>query len=307
MRRDLSVAYLLLTLTALIWASTIIAGRAVHDLIPPLTLNFMRWCVALAVVAPFGLKEAWKHRGLVARHWRIFTVLGLLNMTGFGSFLFLGLEHTQGINGSLLLGTMPVNIVAVSWLVTRERISRLQTIGVALAFAGLVVIVVRGDPVVLATLTIGIGDPLIWVSMVFYAFYSVYLPRAPQTLSLAAFMTIVTAVGVAACLPLYVYESQILGRKAVLTVESGSAVLYVGVFSSLLAQIFWIAGINRVGANTAGYFIYLAPVFGTFMALTLLGETFRWFHAAGIALVFSGVYLATRFRAAATETGERLP
>lgn len=302
MPRSTPIAYLLLTLTALIWASTVIVGRAVHDLVPPLTLNFLRWSVALAVVAPFGLREVWRERRLIARHWRILTVLGMLNMTGFGSFLFLGLERTQGVNGSLLLGTMPVNIVAVSWLVMGERITRLQSVGVAIAFAGVAAIVIRGDPAVLATLKIGIGDPLIWFSMVFYAFYSVYLPRAPKGLSLAAFMTVITAAGVVTCLPLMLYESLVLERTLALTMGSTIGVLYVGVFSSLIAQIFWVAGINRVGANTAGYFIYLAPVFGTAMALSLLGETFKWFHALGIALVFAGVFLATRYRVEAPQT-----
>ena len=294
MRAANSTAYVLLTLTALFWAGTIIVGRVVADTVPPLSLNFWRWVVALVVIAPFGARGLVAHWPDIARHWRLLVVLGILNMTGFGSFLFLGLKHTEAINGSLLLGTMPVNIVVVAWLITRERITPVQGIGIVVGFLGLLTIVARADVSVLLGLTFNLGDPVIWLSILFYAFYSVYLPRAPQTLPLASLMTVLCAVGVATCLPFYLWETWGEDLATTPSWDALWAVVYLGVFSSLLAQIFWVAGIARVGPSTAGYFIYLAPVFGTIMAIVLLGETFRWFHAVGIALVFAGVFLATR-------------
>lgn len=294
MRGTNTTAYILLTLTALFWAGTIIVGRVVADDVPPLSLNFWRWVVALIFIAPFGLRGLRKRWSDVVRHWRLLVVLGVLNMTGFGSFLFLGLKHTEAINGSLLLGTMPVNIIAVAWLITREKITPVQGIGILVGFLGLLTIVARADLSVLLGMTFNLGDPVIWLSILFYAFYSVYLPRAPKDLPLASLMTVLCAVGVVTCLPFYLWETYGEGLTTLPSLDALWAIVYLGVFSSLLAQIFWVAGINRVGPSTAGNFIYLAPVFGTIMAILLLGETFRWFHAVGIALVFAGVYLATR-------------
>ena len=304
MRAENTTAYILLTMTALFWAGTIIVGRVVADTVPPLSLNFWRWVVALVVIAPFGVRGVRRHWPDVTRHWRLLAVLGVLNMTGFGSFLFLGLKHTEAINGSLLLGTMPINIVAVAWLITRERITPVQAIGVAVGFLGLLTIIARADLSVLFGLTFNVGDPVIWLSIVFYAFYSVYLPRAPKDLPLASLMTVLCAVGVVTCLPFYLWETYGEDLATLPSWDALWAVIYLGVFSSLLAQIFWVAGVNRIGPSTAGYFIYLAPVFGTVMAILLLGETFRWFHAVGIALVFAGVYLATR-RGATTGQNEK--
>ena len=299
MRGANTTAYILLTLTALFWAGTIIAGRLVADAVPPLSLNFWRWVVALLVIAPFGLRGIQRHWPDITRHWRLLVVLGVLNMTGFGSFMFLGIKHTEAINGSLLLGTMPINIVAVAWLITREKISPVQGLGIVIGFLGLLTIVARADLSVLVALTFNLGDPIIWLSILFYAFYSVYLPRAPQTLPLSSLMTVLCAVGVVTCLPFYLWETYGEALATWPPWDAWWAVIYLGIFSSLLAQIFWVAGIARVGPSTAGYFIYLAPVFGTVMAILLLGEEFRWFHAVGIALVFAGVFLATRKRAAA--------
>ena len=65
----------------------------------------------------------------------------------------------------------------------------------------------------------------------------------------------------------------------------------------MLAQIFWAYSVSRVGPGTAGYFIYLAQVFGVVLATSLLGEQFYMFHAAGIVLIFTGIWLATRKQA----------
>jgi len=294
MRRETTVAYVLLTLTALAWASTVIVGRAASDAVPPLGFNFWRWVVALVCVAPFGIRGAIGHWDDIRRHLPLLVLLGVLNMAGFGSFLFLGLERTQGVNGSLLLGTMPINIVLVAWLITRARISASQVAGIVAGLGGVAVIVARGDPAVLAGLSFNLGDPLIFLSMVFYAVYSVLLPRAPKGLPLTTLMMVLCAVGVVACAPFYLWETLGAGRPVRLGIEFAWSIAWIGIVSSLLAQIFWVSGINRVGAATAGYFIYLAPVFGTVMAIVLLGETFRWFHAAGILLVFAGIFLATR-------------
>ncbi len=294
MRRIAASAYVLLALTALFWAGTVIAGRAVADETLPLALNFWRWVVALAVVAPFGWAGLRGRLALVRAHWRLLGVLGLLNMTGFGSLMFVGLQHTQALNASLLLGTMTINVVILSWLVLRVRISAAQTLGVAAGFAGMVVIVARGDPAALVTLSVNIGDPVIWLAILCYGFYSIFLPRVPDELPLASLMTVLCAVGVATCLPLHLWEALARGRSMAPGADALWAIAYLGVFSSLLAQTFWAAGVAKVGANTASYFIYLAPVFGTVMAVGLLGETLAPFHVAGVALIFVGIFLATR-------------
>ena len=64
-------------------------------------------------------------------------------------------------------------------------------------------------------------------------------------------------------------------------------------FPAVLAHIFWVDAIRRIGPAPAGYFIYLTPVFGILMAIMLLGEVFSWYHGVGIVLILGGVWLAT--------------
>ena len=288
-----TAAFAILIFVALCWAGTIIAGRAATPEVPPLTINFWRWTTALLAVLPFTARGLLAKRSTILAHWRDLLLLGFLNMTAFGGLFFLGLEQTQAINGSILLATMTINIVLVSWLFFGVHISRLQICGVAIGFLGILTIIVRGEPSVLLTLSVGIGDPLLWTSTLCYAFYSTNLKRAPSELSPTELMTVLCAVGAITCFPLFLLEAVVLGRVADWTPGALAAVGFIALFPSLIAQILWIAGVARVGANTAGYFIYTVPAFGSAMAIAFLGEEPRWYHAAGIVLVLVGVYAAT--------------
>jgi drug/metabolite transporter (DMT)-like permease len=296
MRREHLTAYILLTFCALFWAGTVISGRAVAGEVPPLALNFWRWVLAFVIAAPIGLPAIWRQRRVILDNWPILIKLALLNVTMFGSLVFVGLQYTGAVNGSLLLGTMPINIVLVSWIVLRTGITARALGGVVLGFAGLLTIVARGDISIITGLNFNAGDPLMWLGLLSYALYSVWLPRAPKSLDLMPMLTVLFLVGALACLPLYLWETMVLEKPVPLTFASAWSIGYLGLFPSLLAQIFWIAAVQRVGANTAGYFIYLAPVFGTMMAIGFLGETFAWYHGAGTVLIFVGILIATHAR-----------
>ncbi len=286
--------YLLLSLAALFWAGSVITGRAVAGEVPPLALNFWRWTLAFVCIAPFGLPALWEARRVVVRHWRLLTMLAVFNAAVFGSLIFIAMQKTVAINGSLLIGSMPINIVLVSLVILGIRITARQTVGVVIGFAGIVAIVSHGDPRVLAELTVNTGDLLLWLAVLAYAVYTIYLPRAQKALELIPLMTVLFAVGSLICLPLYLWESLVEGWALPLNWAAAWSIGYMGLFPSLLAQLFWASAVSRVGANTAGYFIYLSPVFGTIAAIVLLGEAFAWFHALGIALIFTGIYLAAR-------------
>ncbi len=300
-------AYGLCMLTALCWAGTIIAGRIAAPDMPPMAVNFWRWVVAFAVMAPFTGAALYAKRRVIAANLRILLTLGGLNMTAFGGLFFLGLEHSQAINGSILLATMTINIVLVSWLLVGVRISAVQALGVAVGFLGIVIIAARGDPEALVGLSFGVGDPLIWASTLAYAVYSTTLRKAPGELAPVELMTVLCLVGVLACLPMAAAEAWLFARPTSWSLDALLAVGFLGLFPSALAQILWVAGIKRIGATTAGYFIYTVPVFGTAMAIGVLGETLYWYHLVGIALVFVGVYAAAARAGRRDQTGRGSP
>jgi drug/metabolite transporter (DMT)-like permease len=68
---------------------------------------------------------------------------------------------------------------------------------------------------------------------------------------------------------------------------------YVAVFPSFLAYLFFNRGVELLGASRAGHFMHLMPVFGSVLAVALLGEAFHGFHAVGVALIGAGISLAS--------------
>ena len=292
MPRVVTSPYTLLTLVALFWAGNTVVGRAVNEDLPPFGLAFWRSFGAFLILLPFGYSRVRDQWDIVVAHWRILTLLGFLGMTGFSAFVFVGLQYTDAVNGSLIQGTLTINIILVSLVLLGALITLRQTVGVVVALAGLIVIVVRGDVDTLVNLRLNIGDPLVYMGVVCHALFSVLLQRRPQALDLIAFMTVAFFVGSVLTLPLHLWEMA-NGQFMPMNFTAVWASAFVALFPSVLAQIFWADAIRQVGATTAGYFIYLTPVFGALMAIVLLGETFAWFHLAGIVLIFGGIYVAT--------------
>ncbi|MEE2968723.1 MAG: DMT family transporter, partial [Pseudomonadota bacterium] len=199
---------------------------------------------------------------------------------------------TSAINGSLIQGSLPVTLVVLSWIILNDRIGPRRAFGVALGLTGLAAIVARGELSVLTGLTFNMGDPILWLGIFCQALFSVLVTRRPREIDLVTLLTIGFFVGSVTTLPLHVWEMA-NGDMIPFNQTSVLAIFFIALFPSVLAQLFWVGAIYRVGPVTAGYFIYHTPVFGTLMAIILLGESFAWFHAVGILLIFTGVYLAT--------------
>ena len=169
-----AVAYGALTLTAAFFAGNTIVGRAVIGELPPLGLAFWRSFGAFLIIAPFGAVEIWRLRREVIAAWKILFALGVLGMTAFSILVFLGLHHTEAINGTLIQGTLPLNIVLASLVMLGQTISPRQGLGLVVGGLGFAAIVLRGEAGNLAGLFLNPGDALIWIGVFCYALFSIF-------------------------------------------------------------------------------------------------------------------------------------
>ena len=204
--------------------------------------------------------------------------------------MYFGLATSLAINASLFNSATPVAIVVAAWLITRERISARVGLGMLLAFAGVVTIVVRGSLDVLLAFDIRTGDPLIITGMASWAIYSVYLRRRQDGLGDAAFLTVIMAIGVVVIAPFYAVS----GDRFDLTGKNLFFIIFSGAVISVIANLCWIKSIGLIGPSRAGQFHNLIPVFGATLAVVFLGEVLHAYHGAGFAAILLGVFLATR-------------
>ena len=284
--------YLLLSLASLFWAGNIVLGRHVAGHVPPMTLSCIRWIGACVMLLPF----AWPH---LARDWpalrKRIPLLVVLSATGFAinnALSYWALQFTQAINALLIQSSGPLFVALWSLVLFGVRLTWGQLAGIALSLVGVLTIILRGDLAALASVKPNIGDIMFAGALLAFGLYSALMPRRPVThqLSLICFTM---ACGALLLLPLSVWE---YGNGIRLKFDAITMITlaYVVIFPSTLAYLFFNRGIALIGPNRAAPFFHLVPVFGSVMAILLLGEEPRLFHLAGYVMVLAGVVIASR-------------
>ena len=281
-----------IVVTTLCWAGNWVVGRAIRGEMPPIALNFWRWTLALAVLAPFALPRlAGKGKVLRRRRWLLLG-LAATGVVAFQVLAYLGLRSTETVNAVLLNSAAPLFIILCAWLVDGDRVSPWQLLGMLASFLGIVVIIERGDLLELVHFRFALGDLVILAAMPCWGIYCVLLKRRPREVDGLGLLFVVSLVGVLMLAPMYLAES-VLFRPATLSLASAAAVLYVGLFASLLAYFCWNYGVAKVGPNRSGFMLHLLPAFGTLLAVIFLHESVHPYHFVGIGLIIAGVVVAT--------------
>ncbi len=281
---------LLLTLTALFWGGNAVASRLAIDQITPLTLVFLRWTLALAVLWPIYGSDVVAHWPVIKPKLLSITMMAALGFTGFNVLFYFAAYYTTAINIGILQGSIPVLVLAGSFLTHGTRATPLQILGVLVTVLGVVTVATRGDPMAILDLDLNRGDLIMLVACALYAFYTVALRSRPPMPG-AAFFTLLALISAITTLPLIIGEAWTTGLK--MPTPYGLAITaFVAIFPSCLAQIFFLRGVDLIGPGRAGVFVNLVPVFAAALGVGLLGEPFALYHLTALALVVGGIALA---------------
>lgn len=278
--------YALLALVMLIWAGNSIVARAAHMMIPPFSLAFGRWIGASAILLPFAWRKIAADWPLVRQHWRSILLLGVIGVGLFNAFLYTGLHYTTASNGLLIQAMLPALVLAFDALIFRTRPGRAQMAGVAIAAAGVVVIVFRADPATLLALRFGPGDALILCGVAAWSLYTALLRLAPPIHPLS-FLSLTFLIGAGMMLPPAISEWRHFTIHFTPAVIASFA--YVAILPSLVAYRLFNMAVRVIGAGAAGQMISLQPLFGALLAALLLGEPLYGYHLTGMALILLGI------------------
>lgn len=285
--------YLLLTLTALFWSGNMVLGRGIRADVPPMALAFWRWTIAFMLVLPLALPHLKTQWPLLKQGWKPILILGLLGVGGYNTFAYLALQHTSATNAVLLNSFIPVATIAISWAFLGKHLRRPEALGVVISLCGAMTIVARGELGILLHLNLNLGDAWMLLAVMIWAIYTVGLAWRPAGVHPMLMLAAMTAVGLAALLPCYLWEMA-QGRQINVNLGSLASLAYVGLFPSFLGYIFYNRGVAEVGASKASLFIHLMPVFGTLLSALFLGEIPLWYHYLGIGLIFTGIWLTMK-------------
>lgn len=276
----------MLVLVQALMASLAIVGKVVMREVPPGVLILARITGAALVLAAV-------HRALrlppvrVAADLRFLALLGLLGVSANQSLFLLGLRHTTAINATILVTTVPVFTVLGSLLIGREAPSPLKIVGILVAGSAAIYLI-GPDRMSLAP-DLALGNSLIVIAMMSYAFYLVLARRmldryTPMTVSY--YVMLFGALGV---LPFGLYS---LGGLAAVRPTGWLLIGYIVLFPTILAYLLNIWALKRASSNLVAVFIYLQPLFAAAVApLVLEGEHVTPRAAIAAAGIFAGLAL----------------
>ena len=282
--------YLLLSLTSLFWAINIVLGRFVAGTVPPVALTDIRWSGAALIALPVAWRHLRRDWPAILRAWPILIFLSLTGIAIYNALAYHGLEMTAAINGLLLQSAGPFIIAIWSLILFRDRLTLAQFFGIVGSLAGVLVIITRGDPISLINLRLNEGDLWVLAALVLYGLYSSCLRKRPA-IHPFSFIAFTISAGAVMLFPAAAIEF-LAGRRINPTPAAFAVLAYVAIFPSLVAYVCFNRGVELIGANRAGPFFHLMPVFGSIIAIAFLGERPELFHGLGYALIAGGIFVA---------------
>ena len=290
---------LLLVLPPLLWAGNAVVGRVVSDLVPPMTLNFLRWALAFVILLPLAHGVFLRSGPLsVWPHWKRFALLGLLGVGCYNALQYLALKTSTPLNVTLVAASSPVWMLAIGWLFFAQRVSKRQIAGAVLSIAGVLLVLSRGQWALLAQVRLVPGDVYVLIATVAWAFYSWLLAVPEKTPALrndwAAFLMAQIIFGLG-------WSGLFAGGEWAMTNAHiswswplAAALLYVAVGPAVIAYRCWGIGVQRVGPAMAGFFANLTPLFAALLSAAFLGELPQLYHALAFLLIVGGIVVSSR-------------
>jgi len=291
----------LLLVPPLLWAGNTIVGRLVHELIPPITLNFFRWILAFLLLLPIA-HQVLRRTSPLWSHWKRYALLGLLGVGGYNSLQYLALQTTTPINVTLVASSTPVFMLGMGALFFKQVVRKRQIFGALLSIVGVLLVLCRGDWHALANVHLVLGDVFVLIATACWAWYSWLLSHTQEPAEVrgnwAYFLMAQIAFG-------------LLWSGAFTAAEwSGftgfvdahiswswllvAAMVYVAVGPALLAYRCWGLGVQRVGPTIAGFFANLTPVFAATLSALALGELPQMYHFAAFVMIIGGIVVSSR-------------
>jgi drug/metabolite transporter (DMT)-like permease len=283
----------MLTLCAFFWSGNFIVGKfATLYEVPPLTLNFFRWLIVGIILIPFTLKDIFLNIKTIKEKFYSILLMSVTSISIFNSIVYYSLNFTQVLNGALMISTIPVLIIFISYIFRVEKINLNQVFGLILSIIGVISIITQLEFSRLIRLDLNKGDLWLLVAMLSWAIYSTMLKTHKTGLNYLTFISVIVILGLIFLLPQFLFE---FNNQELIKFNFAFFLIisYVVLFAGLGAYIFWNKAVLIVGPSRAGIFLHLMPVFSSFMAIFLFNEKFMNFHIFGTIVIISGIFLSS--------------
>ncbi len=272
------------------WAGNTVAGRVSTGEISPMVVVFLRWFIISIFLILFLNKKLILSFNLISGKLVWLCLMGSLGLTGFNALFYIAAQNTTAINLGIIQGIMPAIILVGSVVMFREAVNFTKVAGLIIAFFGVLVVVSQGDYERVILLSFNYGDLVMLCACFFYSGFTLGLKNKP-VIDPIVLMTYFSLSALIFSIPLLIIEYSLGLNQVPATSTAWLTILYIAFVPSFLAQIFFIRGVELVGASKAGLFINFLPIFAAILGVLLLGERLFVYHLISLFIVLLGVYL----------------
>jgi drug/metabolite transporter (DMT)-like permease len=275
-----------------------VVGRLVSPMVSPMLLNFLRWLLAFALLAPLA-GAVLRPTSPLWRNWRRFSLLGLLSVGAYNALLYLALNTSTPINVTLVGSSTPIWMLVIGRLFFGVRISSRQWLGATLSVAGVMLVLCRGQLDLLLQVQLVPGDIYVLIASASWAYYSWMLAHPTTEPSAiradwSAFLLAQVAFGLVWS-GLFASSELAMGKAHFgWSWPLAAALVFIAVGPALIAYRAWGAGVARAGPAAAGFFANLTPLFTALLSSAFLGETPRLYHVLAFTLIVGGIVVSSR-------------
>tara|TARA_B100000900_G_scaffold414402_1_gene440951 strand:+ start:96 stop:989 length:894 start_codon:yes stop_codon:yes gene_type:complete len=287
-------AYIMLVCATLFWAGNFMIGKfAFISNIPPMSLVFFRWSLVWLILIPFTFKEIIQYKDVITANLPLLFFLAFTSVGLFNSFTYLSLVHTQVINASLFNTAIPAIIILLCFILNIEKTNRYQILGLIISVLGILSIITKLNLEILLSLNFNKGDLIMIGGVITWGLYSSFLKKKKFTLPLLTLVHVLCTFGLVFIFPQFIFEfSQ--GQKIDFEVNLIYILFFLALFPSIGSYYCWAGAVSIIGANRAGIFLSLIPLFSTIMAIFFYNEQFEFFHLIGAILIIIGLFLSNK-------------
>ncbi len=275
----------------IIWSGNFIVARDLNDIVPPITLAFWRWVVAVIVLFPFAIRQLITQQKIVKENILYLSITAIFGVTVFNTFIYIASHTTSALNLSLISITFPIMVIVLSRIMFKDRVSLNKILGVCCVFTGIVILISKGDIQKLINLSFTKGDIWVFIAALAFAIYSILLKFKPKELSIWALQLSTFFIGLVFLGPFYLWES-LNSQSLENDLHVVSSILYLGVFASLFAYVLWFKAVENLGPIKAGMVYYTLPLFAGLSAHIFLGESVSLIHYLSACLIIPGILVA---------------
>lgn len=275
----------------IIWSGNFIIARGIINDIPPVSLSFFRWLTAVMLLLPI----AWRHIKpswiIVKQNKSYFIWTALMGVSLFNTFVYIA-GHTSTAINLALIGTSssPIISVILAHYFLKEHITWRRVVSISICLSGILFLLSKGNLMNLLQLKITVGDAWVLLAAFCFAVYNILTRKKPKEISALGFLFFVFLIGTIMLFPAYVVES--VSSKAIIwSWKSASAIIYLGLGTSVISFLFWNRSIKEMGAGRTALFGNLIPIFSSIEAVILLGEKITIIHIISFVLIAVGLLI----------------